>query len=129
MLFGLLPVKIKASMYVCAMCFVLLPAGAYCQNSIIQYEKVFKAQSLTGKVQDGAGSSIRNVLVQVCDKHWDNCSTSTNTNEVGEFSFPSVTKKQLYYLRLSAPLFNPLEVKVKTGHAGKELVLQMQVAT
>ena len=120
---------IKALICVSVMCLALLPTRTYGQAQTVQYEKVFKAKRLTGKVLDPAGNSIRDVFVQVCDKHWTNCSTSTNTNEDGNFSFSSFTEKRLYHMRLSSPGLNPLEVRVKTGHAGKELILRMEIAT
>ena len=129
MFFGLVSVTIKASMFVGVMSLALLPTRTYGQAQTVQYEEVFKAEILAGRVLDQAGSTIGGVRVQVCGKHWINCSTSTNTNQDGSFSFPAVTEKRLYHLRLTSPGFNPLEVSVKTGYAGKELILKMQIAT
>jgi Carboxypeptidase regulatory-like domain len=112
-------------------CFALPPAQISCQGvSTIQYAKPFVVQQLAGTVIDTAESPIANARVEVCEAHWRNCTKSTVTNRRGEFSFSALKKAQLFYLRLSSPGFNPLEVKVKINRRAKrKLALHMTVAT
>lgn len=113
-----------------AVCLVLLTAPAFCQYQVVRYEKPFRIRRLAGTVVDRLGHPIEDVRVQVCAEHWTDCETSTSTDTDGKFSFPSLSGKRLYYLRLTIRNFDPLEVKVKVSHFGKKTaILQMVVAT
>lgn len=103
---------------------------SHCQVEVVQYAKVFRAHRLAATILDYDEKPVANVHVQVCAPDWKNCGETATTNPNGEFSIPSLTAKRLYYLRLSAPGFNPLEVKIRTSRFGKDnLVLHMYVAT
>jgi hypothetical protein len=96
----------------------------------VQYSKVFSANRVAATVLAGDEHPIADVRVQLCAPDWKNCAQTTTTDASGEFSFPSITAKKLYYLRLLAPGFDPLEVKIRTSRFGRDrLVLHMVVAT
>ncbi len=119
----------RKPIHVVLICLALLANKAIGLVETIQVEKPFAARQVAGTVVDTTAFPIENVLVQICDLHWSRCTATAITKTNGEFSFPSLTQKQLYYLRLSARGFNPLEVKIRTRHFGdREVKLQMSVA-
>lgn len=109
--------------------FLAMPLMAHALETV-QYSRVFSARHLAGVAMDWSGATIANVKVEICKAHWADCFVSTMTKVGGEFSFPSERGAAIYYLRLSCPGFDPLEVKVRLRtFAPKQLKLRMNVAT
>jgi hypothetical protein len=109
----------------------LFPTHLYAQGvSIIEYEKVQLARSLTALVHDPTGSPIPGVLVEECSSDWKESLRSTKTDTAGGFSFAPVKGRSVYYLQLKMNGFNPLRIHVKVDpKRGKNLQLTMELAT
>jgi hypothetical protein len=125
-----------------AFLLVNIPTPALSQYTV-QYEKVFKSQSLSGTIWAGCGgclkgafldetsSVLKGALVEEMTPNWKAVVSSTRTDVNGHFSLPTSAGNNLYFLRLSTYGCNTTYVKVKiSSRAGKkELVFFLSIAT
>lgn len=110
---------------------LFVATAAQCQNEVIEREEAIRVQSLSGRVRLGdSPEGVKGVLVEYCTRDWKVVTASTLTDEIGRFSFPNVSKKQLHYLRLSFHGAHTLLIKVRIDPlGGKELVLVLSFST
>jgi hypothetical protein len=120
-----------ATLPICVFSITLLCAVVYGQNAVIVQKEVMTSRALSGHVQLGTVSSgLRNVLVEVCGSDWKNSVSSTTTDDDGAFSFPALTRKKTYHLRLSMPGENTLLVRVRLKTSGsRSLIISLTPAT
>jgi hypothetical protein len=121
----------------------------------ITVEKPFVARNLSGVVVDPSGSPISGVVVEQCDASFvqsevyngqgqsagkvlvPDCNrepghaiTITTNDANGRFGFPNVKSGRVYYLHLSGPGFDPMQVTVKLRFFARAGVrIQLRVAT
>ena len=75
---------------------------AFSDHSAVQYDWIFKSQSLSGIIRiHPSEDSLNGVLVEEMTPNWKTVVSSTKTDEKGHFSIPSQASKNLHYLRLS----------------------------
>lgn len=100
------------------------------QQTIIEIERPFQAQNLAGTViAEISNGGIAGVTVQECTEKWATVLASTTTDSKGRFAFPSSSGNGLHYLRLSAPGFNIMLIRISIGSSGpKEFSVRIQVA-
>lgn len=104
---------------VCLLGVLLFALSAPCQNEIIEIDKPFEAQGLSGKVRVGDDpAGVKGALVEYCTPHWKSTTDSTHTDETGSFSFPKMPKRKLHYLRLSFPGAHTVLIKVRITRSG-----------
>jgi hypothetical protein len=85
-----------------AFLLICSPTPAFSDHSTVQFERVFKSQSLSGTIQISATNNLLNgVLVEEMTPNWKTVISSTKTEEKGHFSIPSKAGKNIHYLRLS----------------------------
>jgi len=110
-----------------------LPAFAL---ELITIEKPFTARGLSGIVVDWTGAPVQGAVVEECEApfspieatdaqgkptgeilHGD-CTegpitAKTATNDHGHFSLPNAKQAKAYYLHVSSPGFDPMQITVK----------------
>ncbi len=117
---------------VCFLSAILFSEIAECQGKVqIVYEEELTSQTLSGHVQIGESpEGVKNVLVEVCNPAWKESLVSTKTDSDGNFSFPALKSKKLYYLRLSSYAMNTMLVKVRVKALGSKRVnLRLEPST
>ena len=136
-----------------AMFSVMPPASA--QLVLITIEKPFTAHSLSGVVVDTTGAPIPAAVVEECDMqftpieikdakggptgenlHGDCTQTprrvvaTTETNAHGHFSIPKAREGKTYYLHVSSPGFDPMQIKVRLRFFARTGVrIRLHIAT
>jgi len=81
---------------------ICVSTPAFSDHSVVQYDWVFKSQSLSGTIRiSPSDDSLNGVLVEEMTPNWKTVVSSTKTNEKGHFSIPSQASKNIHYLRLS----------------------------
>jgi hypothetical protein len=100
-----------------------IPANA--NEETVQYNQVFKSQSLAGIVRVGCGNYmkgasidetstvLKGALVEEMTTGWKSIIFSTRTDANGHFSIPNPADKNLHYLRLSFYGCHTTYVKVR----------------
>jgi hypothetical protein len=138
------------------LCFCwLFAAPASAQLELVVIEKPFAARTLSGIVVDSTGAAVSGVVVEQCDVLFNpikarnaegeptgevlpgDCSqepshvvASAKTDEKGHFSFPSAKTGRTYYLHLSCPGFDPMQIAVKLRFYSRSGVrIKLRVAT
>jgi Carboxypeptidase regulatory-like domain len=100
------------------------------QAQTVEVADLQLASSLSGLVQDPAGTPIPNALVQELSSDWKRPLRSTQTDPHGVFSLTPIHGRRVYYLQLSARGFNPLRVRVQVDpNRGGKLRLKLYLAT
>jgi hypothetical protein len=86
------------------------------------------ASSLSAVFTDMDGAPIANAVVDETDENWKGSLRTTKTDATGNFTFPPVKGRRIYYFRLSADGFKFLDIRMRIDcKKGKALTLQMQV--
>jgi len=102
---------------------------AFSDVSSVEYDWVFKSQSLSGTIRiGGSGDSLKGALVEEMTPNRKTVVSSTKTDEKGHFSIPSQASKNIHYLRLSFYGCHTTYVKVRITRwtRKKELTFLMQ---
>jgi carboxypeptidase family protein len=100
------------------------------QAQTVEIADLQLASSLSGLVQDPAGTPIPNAIVQELSSDWKRQLRSTQSDSSGIFSLAPVQGRRVYYLQLSARGFNPLRVRVQVDpKRGGKLRLKLYLAT
>jgi hypothetical protein len=100
------------------------------RTETVEIADLHLASSLSGLVQDPAGTPIPNVIVREVSSDWKQTLRATHTDPSGVFSLAPVRGRRVYYLQISADGFDPLRVRVHVDakHGGK-LTLKLEIAT
>ena len=100
------------------------------QQQTVEIATPFKAQTLAGTVRAGAeDTGIQGVSVQECSEEWKAVVDSSMTDIDGHFAFRTSSQQGMHYLRLSAPGFDPMLIRVLIGSSGgTEFSVHMKVA-
>lgn len=110
------------------------------QQTTIDDQRLKISQKLKGHVEvSGSPDGVEGVLVEVCGSPWElmgevSCNKrlgSMRTDAAGNFFFPSIKGKGIYYLRFfKTGGFNPLFVQVQLKRSGTpELTIDLPVAS
>ncbi|MCU1266968.1 MAG: Carboxypeptidase regulatory-like domain [Acidobacteria bacterium] len=83
-----------------------------------EIEKPFLVRSLAGRISDGTGSFMSEVLVELVGASWRHRIDAKLTDRDGNFHFLNL-KNGTYYLRFSKPGFDTLRIKVLKGRKAK----------
>jgi hypothetical protein len=106
-----------------------VPVIARAQTQTIEYSKVFSVRHLAGVAMDSTGATVPDVKIEICKEDWSDCFASTTTGTDGRFSVARLPLVNLYYVKVSAPGFDILRIKVHLRSiARKELVMKMHIA-
>ena len=104
---------------------VCSPIPAKSNETTVQYDWVFKSQSLSGTIRVGCGNCmkgasinetstvLKGALIEEMTTGWKAVISSTRTDEKGHFSIPSQASKNIHYLRLSFYGCHTTYVKVR----------------
>jgi hypothetical protein len=111
--------------------WIVVASGIACaQTQTVEYSRVFDVRHLAGAAIDPKVAPVPDVQVEICREGWISCFVSATTTANGKFSFSNVEHADLYYVKLSAPGFDQLRIKVHLrSTARKELVVRMYTAT
>ena len=146
---------VRTRILLCSLTVLLLRgSSAHAQLELIMIEKPFVARSLSGVVLDPSGAPIAEVLVEQCNTSSapnqirnergelvgtvpSDCArepghilASTKTNANGFFSLPGAEKGKAYYLHLSSPGFDPMQITVKLRfYSWGRLRIKLHIAT
>jgi len=82
------------------------------QTQTIEYSKVFSVRHLAGVAMDSTGATVPDVKIEICKEDWSDCFASTTTGTDGRFSVARLPLVNLYYVKVSAPGFDILRIKV-----------------
>jgi Carboxypeptidase regulatory-like domain len=100
------------------------------QAQTVEIADLQLSSSLSGLVQDPAGTPIPNAMVQELSSDWKRQLRSTQSDSIGVFSLAPVQERRIYYLQVSARGFNPLRVRVQVDpKRGGKLRLKLYLAT
>ena len=94
----------------------------------LQYTKVRMARSLSAIIVDPIGNPIAGATVEEMDENWRETSRTTNTDASGKFTFATIRGRKIYYIRVRAENFQPIEFPLKVNFMHwKTLKLTMPV--
>jgi hypothetical protein len=109
---------------------LFLPLEINAQYQVVEIADVQSVKSLSGVVQDFAGSPMESVLVQELSPDWKAVLRTSRTDNHGRFSLAPLQGRKIYYLQLSASGFDPLRVRVQLDPKhGTNLKLTLVTAT
>ena len=107
-----------------------LPLKINAQYQVVEIADVQLVKSLSGVVQDPAGSPMENVLVQEFSPDWNTVLRTSKTDSHGRFSLAALQGRKIYCLQLSTSGFDPLRVRVQVDRKrGASLKVKLVIAT
>lgn len=107
-----------------------LPLNVNAQYQVIEMADVQLVGSLSGLVQDPAGSPMEDVLVQEFSPDWKTVLLTSRTDAHGRFSLAALQGRKIHCLQLSTPGFDPLRVRVRVDRKrGGSLKVKFVIAT
>jgi Carboxypeptidase regulatory-like domain len=107
-----------------------LPLRLSAQNTVVEFARIKKIESLSGSVHDSSGAPMSSVRVQEFSPGWETALRVAETDENGNFSLPAVPGRKIYYLQFSADGFNPVRLRVQLdAKRGVSLRVELPVAT
>ena len=112
-----------------AFLLICSPIPAFSDHSTVQYDRIFKSQSLSGTIRISAtNDSLNGVLIEEMTTDWKDVVSSARTDEKGHFSIPNQAREGIHYLRLSFYGCHTTYVKVRITRwtRTKELTFFMQ---
>jgi len=110
---------------------LLLAVGTGYSTELVVLKKISVSRALTGRVLvAGTDEPANGVTVELCSAGWKTVLKSTETDEKGHFSLEPRATGKLFYIRVSSPGMNILELRVRIDkHATQELTIHLSVAT
>lgn len=101
------------------------------QQTTIEIKRPFEARKLAGIVLVGTSNDgVAGVTVEERTEKWMTVLGTTTTDSVGHFALPSQSHNGIHYLRLSAPGFNIMLIRVRVRRSGaEEFSVHIWVAT
>jgi hypothetical protein len=96
----------------------------------LRYAKVRMVRSLSAKIVDPIGNPVVGATVEEMDGDWREVSRTTKTDGSGKFTFETIRGRKIYYIRVRAKNFQPIEFPLKVNFMHwKTLKLTMPVGT
>jgi hypothetical protein len=109
------------------LCFPFEVRGQY---QVIELADVQSAKSLSAVIQDPTGFPLAKVLVEEFSSDWKTLLRTTATDKHGRFSLATEQRRNIYYIQLSSPGFDPLRVRIQVDRkGGRNLELKLVIAT
>ena len=87
-------------------------------GTTIQYKQVLLFQRVAGTVVAPTGDGLSEVLVEIQSADQKERIAAMFTDTHGNFQFDNL-KEGEYFIRLSKPLFSPLQANIKVAKSGK----------
>jgi hypothetical protein len=107
-----------------------LPVIISAQYQVVEIADVQFVKSLSGVVQDPAGSPMESVLVQEFSPDWRTVLRTSKTDNHGRFSLAPLQGRKIYCLQLSTSGFDPLRVRVQVDRKhGTSLKVKLVIGT
>jgi hypothetical protein len=98
-------------------------------ESVIEYARVQKAQSLSGVIRDQMGVPIPQVAVEEMSDDWSAVLQHTMTEAAGHWSLPVLPERRTHCIRFLKPVFHQLRLRVQlTRRATKPLDFRLPVS-
>jgi hypothetical protein len=118
----------------CAISIVVLAVvpHAWAQGyAVVEQAHISVVQKLAGHMDvQVSREPAPNVRVELCSPDWKTILKSTKTDGDGDFSFDDAPGGKLFFLRLSAPGFDPYQLRVRVNKQAKsKLVIHLVIAT
>ena len=109
--------------------FAALLTVCNADESVIEYARVQKAQSLSGVIRDQMGIPIPQVAVDEMSDDWSTVLQHTMTDASGHWSLSVLPGRRIHNIRLLKATFHQLRVHVElTRRATKLLDFQLPVS-
>jgi hypothetical protein len=109
---------------------VASPSLVHAGYDVVEIQEIQLAKSLSATVTDQGGFPVPGAKVEEMNPGWKRILRSTQADNKGRFTLAPVPGREIYYLQISYPTFDPLRVRVSISvKNGKELKLRLVVAT
>jgi hypothetical protein len=123
------PAKVMPRKAAISLIFFTLLTVCNADESVIEYARVQKAQSLSGVIRDQLGAPIPQVEVDEMSADWSAVLQHTVTDGAGHWALPVLPARRTHSIRFLKPAFHQLRLRVQiTRRATKPLDFKLPVS-